>query len=239
MKKLLIKFVSLNLAFVFVFSPSMALAKTSAKAQPAVSKTVAKKAKEKTTEEKVLETACETAKYPKLVYLPSEITDSCKQKKDKKKSEIVEADKRLERAKFSVTKRVKEVKEAEKPKYQTPFDPIYMKAQAKFNVPWQILSAVHEVESGRSGDTYLTSYAGAQGPMQFLPSTFYSYGVDGDGDGQVRINDVDDAIFAAANYLAANGANRGDYTNALFHYNHDYGYVNMVLYKAQLLGLGA
>lgn len=240
MKKLLVKFVSLNLAFVFVFSPGVAFAATSANAQPAtVKKTTAKKTKKKLTEEKILASACKTATHPQLVYLPNEMTDSCKQKKDKKKSEIVEADKRLNRAKFAVEKRVKEVKEAEKPKYQTPFDPIYIKAQSKFNVPWQILSAVHEIETGRSGDTFIASYAGAQGPMQFMPSTFYSYGVDGDGDGQARINDVDDAIFSAANYLAANGANRGDYTNALFHYNHDYGYVNTVLYKARLLGLGA
>jgi membrane-bound lytic murein transglycosylase B len=240
MKKLLLKFVSLNLAFVFVFSPSVAFAKSGAKPQPvATKKTTVKKAKTKTTEEKVLATACKVAAHPQLVYLPNEMTDSCKQKKDKKKSEIVEADKRLDRAKFAVEKRVKQVKEAEKPKYQTPFDPIYIKAQGQFNVPWQILSAVHEIETGRSGDTYIASYAGAQGPMQFMPSTFYSYGVDGDGDGQARINDVDDAIFSAANYLAANGANRGDYINALFHYNHDYGYVNTVLYNARLLGLGA
>jgi len=218
----------------------VALGKSIAKPQPAtVKKEAAKKAKAKTTEEKILETACKTAVRPQLVYLPSEMTHGCKQKKDKKKSKFVEADKRLNRAKFNVEKRVKEVKEAEKPKYQTPFDPIYIKAQAKFNVPWQILSAVHEIETGRSGDTYIASYAGAQGPMQFMPATFYSYGVDGDGDGQAQINDVDDAIFSAANYLAANGANRGDYTNALFHYNHEYGYVNTVLYRARLLGLGA
>jgi len=112
----------------------------------------------------------------------------------------------------------------------------YVKAEAKYGVPWQIIAAVHYTETGQRGDTAITSYAGAQGPMQFMPSTFRAYGVDGDGDGQVLINDVDDAIFSGANYMAANGANRGQIVNALFRYNNDMGYVNHVLSIARSIG---
>lgn len=66
--------------------------------------------------------------------------------------------------------------------------------------------------------------------MQFLPSTFVAYGVDGDGDGRPEIDNVVDAIFSAANLLCANGA--GDparLATAIWSYNHSQKYVNEVL----------
>lgn len=112
----------------------------------------------------------------------------------------------------------------------------YVAAEAATGVAWELIAAVHYTETGQRGDTTVTSYAGAQGPMQFMPSTFRAYGIDGDGDGQVRINDVDDAIFSAANYMAANGAADGRVINALYRYNNDYGYVYHVLGIARSLG---
>lgn len=112
----------------------------------------------------------------------------------------------------------------------------YMGAQEKFGVPWQIIAAVHYTETGQRGDTAISSYAGAQGPMQFMPSTFRAYAVDGDGNGSALIGDVDDAIYSGANYMAANGAARGEIVNALFRYNHDMGYVNHVLSIARSIG---
>lgn len=112
----------------------------------------------------------------------------------------------------------------------------YVKAQAEYGVPWQIIAAVHYTETGQRGDTAITSYAGAQGPMQFMPSTFRAYAVDGDGDGVARIGDVDDAIYTAANYMAANGAANDNVINALYRYNNDYGYVYHVLGIARSLG---
>ena len=96
----------------------------------------------------------------------------------------------------------------------------------------QVLAAVHHVESrgARSSDT---SPAGARGPMQFLPSTWRAYGVDGDGDGRADINDLADAVFSAANHLCANGA--GDPSrlrSALWNYNHSKAYVERVLQVA-------
>ena len=97
-------------------------------------------------------------------------------------------------------------------------------------LPWPILAAVGQVESGH-GTNNGPSSSGALGPMQFLPSTFAGYAVDGDKDGDKDIWDPADAIYSAANYLCANGAGagpRGLYT-ALWHYNHVDWYVLMVV----------
>lgn len=112
----------------------------------------------------------------------------------------------------------------------------YVKAQNIYGVPWEIIAAVHFVETGQRGDTTIASYAGAQGPMQFMPATWRAYAQDGNGDGQSYIGSVDDAIFTGAKYLAANGGSRGQVTNALFHYNHSMAYVNKVLGVARSIG---
>ena len=102
---------------------------------------------------------------------------------------------------------------------------------------WTVLAAIHKVETG-FGTGEATSSAGAQGPMQFMPGTFQSYGIDGDGDGRADINDVQDAIFSAANLLCANGA--GDparLATAIWNYNHSQNYVNEVLTLAANYGV--
>jgi hypothetical protein len=63
------------------------------------------------------------------------------------------------------------------------------------------------------------------------PSTWDSYGVDGNGDGRRSPYDPTDAIPAAARYLQAAGAPE-DYRAALFAYNHADWYVAEVLAKA-------
>lgn len=113
---------------------------------------------------------------------------------------------------------------------------LYSAAGSRFGVSPALLAAVHFVESGQRGDTTVSSYAGAQGPMQFMPSTFRAYAVDGDGDGVANIYDVHDAVFTASKYLAANGAASGNVTNALFRYNHSMSYVQKVLSIARGFG---
>jgi peptidoglycan hydrolase CwlO-like protein len=95
---------------------------------------------------------------------------------------------------------------------------------------WTVLAAIGQIESGH-GRNAATSYAGAQGPMQFMPATFASYAVDGDGDGDRDIMDPADSIFTAAHYLCANGAGHGaaGLHNAIWHYNHAEWYVALVL----------
>lgn len=117
------------------------------------------------------------------------------------------------------------------------FRGLYQRAGATYNVPWQLIEAVHYVETGCSDSTTESSYAGATGPMQFMPGTWRTYGVDANGDGTASITNVEDAVFGAANLLAAGGAAEGDYQSALFNYNHAQWYVDKVMGIARDAGL--
>lgn len=138
--------------------------------------------------------------------------------------------------------------------------PIYMAAEAAYNVPWTLLAAHHRIETRFSTMKTLLSPAGAEGHMQFMPCTFVGwqhptckdlgkgaispdelkslaaiekyggYGVDANGDGIADPYDIEDAIFSAANYLAHSGAATGDIEGAVFHYNHSDKYVRDVLH---------
>jgi membrane-bound lytic murein transglycosylase B len=74
------------------------------------------------------------------------------------------------------------------------------------------------------------SDAGAQGPMQFMPSTWARYGLGGD------IDDPHDAVLGAAHYLAANGGTSdAGLDRALHRYNDDDRYVRAVRAYAGLM----
>ena len=100
---------------------------------------------------------------------------------------------------------------------------------------WTVLAAIGQVESGH-GRELGPSSAGALGPMQFLPSTWAAYGLDGDGDGTADIMNPHDAVPSAAGYLCRSGANRGadGLYDAIFAYNHADWYVRKVLDIAAL-----
>lgn len=97
---------------------------------------------------------------------------------------------------------------------------IYRRAERRFRVDWELLAAVNFVETGFN-KIRSNSSAGAQGPMQFIPSTWRAYGMGG------NIRNPRDAIMGAANYLRASGAPR-DYGRALFAYNPSPLYVRAV-----------
>ena len=101
----------------------------------------------------------------------------------------------------------------------------YREAQQRFGVGWHVLAAVNYVESAFN-KLRNSSTAGAQGPMQFIPSTWRAYGLGGD------VHDPHDAILGAANYLHANGA-PGAYGRALYRYNPSARYVDAVLRYAR------
>jgi lytic murein transglycosylase len=74
----------------------------------------------------------------------------------------------------------------------------------------EFLTALKMLEDGVPRAQMRSSWGGAMGLTQFLPSEFYTYGVDFDGDGRVDIwNSVPDAIASAAKQLAAKGWQRG------------------------------
>jgi lytic murein transglycosylase len=75
----------------------------------------------------------------------------------------------------------------------------------------EFLTALKMVEDGhvKIGDMR-SSWAGAMGLTQFLPSEFYKHGVDFDGDGRIDIfNSVPDALASAAQQLVNKGWQRG------------------------------
>ncbi len=111
--------------------------------------------------------------------------------------------------------------------------PIYEAAANDYDVPWEVLAAINEVETDYGRNLSISS-AGAIGWMQFLPSTWAKYGFDADDRGTPNPYDPIDAIFAAARYLHAAGAEQS-LAGAIFAYNHASWYVNSVLLRATLL----
>jgi murein DD-endopeptidase MepM/ murein hydrolase activator NlpD len=75
----------------------------------------------------------------------------------------------------------------------------------------------------------------ALGPMQFLPGTFASHAVDGDGDGRTDPHDVDDAVATAAAFLCDGNQSLGDERRALLRYNASSAYADEVLEYAERL----
>jgi murein DD-endopeptidase MepM/ murein hydrolase activator NlpD len=112
--------------------------------------------------------------------------------------------------------------------------PIYQAAGIQYGVRWEILAAINEIETDYGRNLNISS-AGALGWMQFLPSTWRIYGVDANGDNVKDPYNPVDAIFAAARYLHAAGAET-DIRRAVFAYNHADWYVDSVLLRAQVIG---
>lgn len=167
------------------------------------------------------------SKYPIPTIVPGE---SVLQKTEREAREQAETKVRAEaKAKQAIIRKTVS--------YSNPgnFADVYVKAGDAYGVDPRLLEAIHQIETGKSGSTSRQSYAGATGPMQFLPSTFRRYGVDGNGDSVKDITNVEDAIFAAANYLKACG-----YPNikkALWGYNPSQSYYNKVTTIARSIGM--
>ena len=83
--------------------------------------------------------------------------------------------------------------------------PIYQAAGIEYGVRWEVLAAINEIETDYGRNLNVSS-AGALGWMQFMPATWEAYGVDGNQRRQKDPYNPVDAIFAAARYLRAAGA---------------------------------
>ena len=92
-------------------------------------------------------------------------------------------------------------------------------------------AVILDTDGGRfDGDVV---YDRAVGPMQFIPSTWRSYGVDGSGDGVADPHNAVDATWSAVRYLCALGADDPSrVADALWSYNNSWDYVDDVLAQA-------
>jgi cell wall-associated NlpC family hydrolase len=111
-------------------------------------------------------------------------------------------------------------------------------------LPWTVLAAIGTIESDNGQSTLLGVHsganpAGAEGPMQFEPTTFAAYDEPVPPGGATPPSPYDpaDAVYAAARLLCANGAANGaDIPGAVYSYNHSAAYVSQVLTLAEALG---
>ncbi len=109
-------------------------------------------------------------------------------------------------------------------------DTFYREVRALFALAAQL--GVDPLELRGSG-------SGAFGAPQFLPTSYFAHGVDGDHDGRVDLYDPADAAFSCASYLAANGWRPGLSNPArrrvIWAYNHSDAYIDTVLAIASAL----
>jgi cell wall-associated NlpC family hydrolase len=108
-------------------------------------------------------------------------------------------------------------------------------------LPWSVVAAIGKVETNHGrlkapGVTEGANFAGAAGPMQMgigvgaAGSAFWTYAIDGNGDGKASPYDPADAIPSATAYLCkALRDHGGDLSQAVFAYNHAQWYVDKVL----------
>ena len=75
----------------------------------------------------------------------------------------------------------------------------------------EFLAALKMLQGGVPRERLRSSWSGAMGLTQFLPSEFYKHAVDFDGDGKVDIwTSIPDALASAAKQLASKGWRRGE-----------------------------
>jgi Transglycosylase SLT domain len=112
--------------------------------------------------------------------------------------------------------------------------PIYQSCGTEYGIPWQVLASINKIETA-FGTNLNVSSAGAEGWMQFIPSTWAAYGVDANDDGRKDPYNPVDAICAAARYLRAAGGDQ-DIRQAILAYNHADWYADEVLFIANQYG---
>src|SRR6478735_4649503 len=112
--------------------------------------------------------------------------------------------------------------------------PIYQSCGTEYGIPLQVLAGINKSETA-FGTNLNVSSAGAEGWVQFIPSTWAAYGVDANNDGRKDPYNPVDAICAAARYLRAAGGDQ-NLRQSIFAYNHADWYVDEVLLYANQYG---
>lgn len=116
---------------------------------------------------------------------------------------------------------------------------IYERSNKKSNWAIEQIIALEKIDkiSPISSLDLKGSWAGAFGISQFIPSSYVSWAVDGDGDGEINLFNLHDAVFSVANYLKSNGWGESNEARraAVFHYNNSNAYVDAVLKLATLI----
>lgn len=160
------------------------------------------------------------------VFVPGESTEA-KESREKAQAAKAKADADAQAEKLAQSTRNTVAREYRVYTDPVNFDDIYARAESVYGVDRKLLKAVHIVETGASGSTGLSNPSGATGPMQFLPSTFRRHAQDGNGDGIADIQNVEDAIYSAAQYMIACGY--PNVKDALWGYNPSTAYYNKVM----------
>jgi len=105
----------------------------------------------------------------------------------------------------------------------------------------QLRDLIRMVNNGHSADPLgmMGSWAGAFGLSQFIPTSYLYYGQDGNRDGIVNLDDVEDAAASIVYYLKKNGwpddGSPRRQRQAIMSYNHSQPYVDCVLALADSL----
>lgn len=89
-------------------------------------------------------------------------------------------------------------------------------------------------ELGRDPLDINSSYAGAFGLPQFMPTSFLVFARDGNNDGEIDLFDLEDAVWSIGNYLVSHDWQR-DPRGAVFDYNHSYNFVDCIFEYAELI----
>jgi membrane-bound lytic murein transglycosylase B len=111
--------------------------------------------------------------------------------------------------------------------------PIYQAAGVEYGVRWEILAAINEIETDYGRNLNVSSPARSAGCSSSVELGPLRRGREPDGLAD-PYNPVD-AIFSAARYLRAAGADQ-DLRRAIYAYNHADWYVDSVLLRARLIG---
>ncbi|MBL7989420.1 MAG: lytic murein transglycosylase [Chlorobi bacterium] len=118
----------------------------------------------------------------------------------------------------------------------------YIRARSAKKSSWAYRELKNLLQMEKGGHVQMLSiygsWAGAFGWGQFLPSSYLSRAVDGNGDTQIDLYNPDDAIFSVANYLDKAGFKTGNpesIKRALRNYNNSTDYVNAIYGLAQRL----